>query len=306
MNKHMNKHIASHIKSQLNMIAKNDTNCPINASLEHDDLEHDNMEHHLANLADVTLPVVGVHHSPMTQKFGLPRQPNLVDVRSVIELLPPYDVFDAVVGLDNFSHLWLHWYFHANRQATQTEHSQAQFRTKIRPPRLGGNDKVGVFASRSMYRPSQMGMSVVRLQGIETRQGQLLIHVIGADLLDKTPILDIRPYVRYSDAIIDSHDGYADAKPSTCQVHVYQDAKCQFDKIVKDLQTEGLMNDHLLTSLHDADWHIITALIAQDPRPAYRQKVSQREYVMRYKNIDVRFVQRTQGQLEVIGVNKIA
>lgn len=279
------------------MIAKNGKSCPMNTSQE-----HDNMEYPLAHLANVTLPVVGLHHSPMSQKFGLPRQSNLVDISSVIELLPPYDVQEAIMGLDGFSHLWLHWYFHANREPSA--HSDS-FRAKIRPPRLGGNDKIGVFASRSMYRPSQMGMSVVQLQGIEVQQGRLLIHVIGADLLDKTPILDIRPYIRYSDAIIDSHSDYADTKPSTRQVYVHSDAKRQFEQIVKDVQADAVVNDSLITPLHHADWDVIIALIAQDPRPAYRQQVSEREYVMRYKTVDVRFVQQIQGQLDVIGVNKI-
>lgn len=273
------------------------------------------MEYQRANLADVSLPVIGIHHSPMTQKFGLPRQSNLVNVSSVIELLPPYNLLEAVMGLENFSHLWLHWYFHANRQSSiKNEHSKAQFRSqfrsKIRPPRLGGNDKIGVFASRSMYRPSQTGMSVVCLQGIEMRQSRLLIHIMGADLLDKTPILDIRPYIGYSDAITDSQSGYAKSKPLTCQVYVHENAKQQFEQIVvnvqKNRQKDLSAHDSLLMPLNETDWQTITALICQDPRPAYRQHPSDRVYVMRYKNIDVQFMQTVVGRLDVIGVNEIA
>ena len=114
-----------------------------------------------------TLPIIGYHRSPLTQKFGTPRQPNLVAIKSHIEFLPPYGDPNAFVGIENYSHLWVLWQFHHNKP-------QDGFRPQVRPPRFGGNDKVGVFATRSMYRPSEVGLSVVGLDKVEVIDNQVV------------------------------------------------------------------------------------------------------------------------------------
>lgn len=144
----------------------------------------------------ITFPIIGYHHSPLTQKFGIPRQPNLVQVSSHIEFVPPYDNVAAFEGIENYSHLWIIWQFHHNRP-------QANFRPQVRPPRFGGNAKMGVFATRSMYRPSPLGLSVVRLERLEVINHKVRLYIIGADMADGTPIFDIKPYLAFSDSITD-------------------------------------------------------------------------------------------------------
>ena len=109
-------------------------------------------------------PVIGYHRAPLSQKFGAPRQPNLVALTSVIEMLAPYDTPAAFDSLHKFSHIWVSWQFHHNYRYKNNNETSSDFRAQVRPPRLGGNQKIGVFASRSMYRPSGLGLSVVTLE----------------------------------------------------------------------------------------------------------------------------------------------
>ncbi len=159
-------------------------------------------------MTELTLPIIGYMHSSYKEKFGIPRQPNLVQVESYIEMSAPYNDVLAFEGIEAFSHLWLVWQFHDNKNPEKT-----QFRPQVRPPRLGGNKKIGVFATRSMYRPSPIGLSVVRLKCVKKEGKSVRVYVTGSDLLDGTPIVDIKPYIHYSDAVIDAESGYAQDEP---------------------------------------------------------------------------------------------
>lgn len=220
------------------------------------------------------IPIIGIHHSPLSQKFGVPRQPSLVSVPTYIDMLPPYNTPDAFVGIEAFSHLWIMWQFHQNQ-------TQAGFRPQVRPPRLGGNAKLGVFATRSMYRPSGLGLSVVRLKQLEVvksaKQG-VRLHITGADMIDATPIIDIKPYVAYSDCITSAQCGFASSKPTSKPVDSSPQAKQSLQKLV----TLKVINVDDIEYIHE--------LIAQDPRPAYRQTELNRQFIMRYKRIDIIFM----------------
>lgn len=214
-----------------------------------------------------TLPIIAYHRSPLSQKFGIPRQPNLVAVKSTIEFVSPYDHPDAFVGIENYSHLWILWQFHHNKE-------QAGFRPQVRPPRLGGNDKMGVFATRSMYRPSALGLSVVRLDKVELVNEKIRLHLIGADMADGTPIVDVKPYLPFVDGVADAK-GFD--KPCVRAVQACEKAEQKFAQLVQSQR------------LDDDDWQIICELVAQDPRPAYRQNEMNVCCAMRYKAVDVDF-----------------
>lgn len=229
------------------------------------------------------LPIIGYHHSPLPQKFGIPRQPNLVAVKSHIRFVVPYGIPDAFVGIERYSHLWILWQFHHNKE-------QANFRPQVRPPRLGGNDKIGVFATRSMYRPSEVGLSVVELDRMEVVGSQVVLYVIGADMADGTPILDIKPYLPYVDGV-DGATGFD--KPTRRNVIFGDKANDEFEQLI---QLGLLMTD---------DKAVIGELIAQDPRPAYRQAEIGVACTMRYKAVDVDFVMNDQGVIVVCGVQVV-
>jgi len=156
-----------------------------------------------------TFDAIGVIRSPFKEKFGIPRQSGLMSAaQAVLELLPPYDRDEAVRGLDGFSHIWITFVFHAVRQG--------DWSPTVRPPRLGGNQRLGVFATRATHRPNPIGLSVVELTGIKREQGRLMLELRGADLLDGTPVLDIKPYVPYVDAVPAARAGFADGAPQAC------------------------------------------------------------------------------------------
>ncbi|GAA0312365.1 tRNA (N6-threonylcarbamoyladenosine(37)-N6)-methyltransferase TrmO [Psychrobacter aestuarii] len=238
------------------------------------------------------LPIIGYHRSPLSQKFGAPRQPNLVAVPSIIEMLPPYADPAAFVGLEAFSHIWVSWQFHKNRPQA----ADAPFRSQVRPPRLGGNQKIGVFASRSMYRPSGLGLSVVALASVQVVDGRVQLHLQGADMIEGTPIVDIKPYIRYSDAIGDAVSGFAPEPPTQHAVRVSFEAKEQFAACLHKTPAETMPTQVPLVA---ADLAHITALIAQDPRPAYRRDEVGSLFVMRYKCVDVQFCQADDGALVI-------
>lgn len=233
----------------------------------------------------ITFPIIGYHHSPLTQKFGIPRQPNLVQVSSHIEFVPPYDNVAAFEGIENYSHLWIIWQFHHNRP-------QANFRPQVRPPRFGGNAKMGVFATRSMYRPSPLGLSVVRLERLEVINHKVRLYIIGADMADGTPIFDIKPYLAFSDSITDAISQQIDT-PSMRKTAIDTKAKQVFDGLIR----QGV--------LEDADVQIIQGLIAQDPRPAYRQDEVGTIFALRYDGVDVDFLMNKTGVLMIVGVRLI-
>ena len=221
----------------------------------------------------LTLPVIGFMRSPYKEKFGIPRQPNLVQVESFIEMSEPYNVMEAFEEIEEFSHLWLVWQFHDNKN----QQTNDKFRPQVRPPRLGGNQKIGVFATRSMYRPAPIGLSVVQLNRVEKLGKSVRVYVTGSDLLDGTPILDIKPYIHYSDAIPDANSGYAQQAPERKTVIWSENAQFIFNELLKTQQIAAQTQNEL------------EQVLSLDPRPAYQDDES-RVYKMKFANLDVHFV----------------
>ncbi|MFG0583429.1 tRNA (N6-threonylcarbamoyladenosine(37)-N6)-methyltransferase TrmO [Pseudomonas sp. zjy_9] len=224
---------------------------------------------------------VGIVHSCFKEKFAIPRQPHLAPAaRGVLELLPPFDQGDAVQGLEQVSHVWLLFLFH---QALEDRP-----RLKVRPPRLGGNQSVGVFSTRATHRPNGIGQSVVRLERVEPGR----LHLSGIDLLDGTPVLDIKPYVPYADSVAEAHNGMADAPPPLILVD-WQDAALQ------QAQQHALRLGEPLVEL-------IEQCLAQDPRPAYQQPQPDRRYGARFWDLDVHWHYPEPGRIRVLDVQTAA
>lgn len=205
--------------------------------------------------------------SPFSSKFGIPKQAGLVaDLEGQIVFEPEYRNADALRGMEGFDYLWLVWEFSANKHKANSP--------VVRPPVLGGNEKMGVFATRSPFRPNNIGLSSVRISSIEweTSKGPV-IHVKGGDLMDGTPIYDIKPYVVYADCHPDARSGFVDSRKwKRLEVVVPQEVR---QRLLKD----GL-------SEHQVD--ILKDVLAQDPRPHY-QKDPSKVYGMPYEGLDVHF-----------------
>ena len=211
-----------------------------------------------------TVAPVGIVRSCFKEKFAIPRQPQLAPAaRGVLELLPPFDQGDAVEGLEQVSHVWLLFLFH---QALEDKP-----RLKVRPPRLGGNKSMGVFATRATHRPNGIGQSVVRLEGVEP--GRLLLS--GIDLLDGTPVLDIKPYVPYADSIADASNQMANAAPAAIAVQWGDNALPQ-------------AREHALR-LAEPLVELIEQCLAQDPRPAFPVPPAERVYGVKFWDVQVRW-----------------
>lgn len=205
---------------------------------------------------DFSVKPVATIRTPFRQKFAIPRQPRLVrEAKGDIHLLEGFDHPDGVRGLTDFSHLWLLFLFHQNLEKG--------WRPLVRPPRLGGNDRLGVFATRSTFRPNGIGMSAVKLEGVEMRQGKPVIRVSGVDLLDGTPLLDIKPYLPYSDAIPDALGGFADQSPDAGISVSFSESALQALRMAEQ-QHPGLQA-------------LIENLLRQDPRPAYHKRTQSRD-----------------------------
>lgn len=227
---------------------------------------------------------VGIIHSCFPEKFGIPRQPGLVkEAHATLELLPPYDRTEALEGLEEFSHLWLIFVFHATQQQA--------WKPTVRPPRLGGNKRVGVFASRSMFRPNPLGLSVVELERIDTNARPPCLYLKGVDLLDGTPVLDIKPYLSYVDAISITRGGYAaDSPEPRLQVRFSPEATSQCNRYATDYpQLQAL----------------ITQLLALDPRPAYYGADETRtDFGMRLLDFEIKW--HTEGEMvSVLEIEKV-
>ncbi|MDR2213037.1 MAG: tRNA (N6-threonylcarbamoyladenosine(37)-N6)-methyltransferase TrmO [Pseudomonadales bacterium] len=206
-------------------------------------------------------------HSPYQQKFAIPRQSNLVAAEGELVFEPAYADANALRGLEGFSHLWLIFVFHAN--------ADEPWSATVTPPRLGGLERVGVFASRSPYRPNPIGLSVVEFVGIEQRGKDLRLRVRGVDLLDGTPILDIKPYLPYADAIPEARAAYAGNAPGGTEVIFSDAAQAQLQALAQSApQLENL----------------IQGVLAQDPRPAqHARREAQRDYGMYLANYNIRW-----------------
>lgn len=220
------------------------------------------------------------YHCKLTSKFGIPRQSGLVKgIPGEIVFTPPYRQEEAVRGLEAFDYLWVIWEFSANKP-------QQGFGRKltVRPPRLGGNERVGVFASRSPFRPNKLGLSCLYINKVEMSPlfGPV-IHVEGADLMDGTPIYDIKPYVAYADCHPDARCGFVDSHDwKTLQVDI----------------PESLANSGILTP---EDLEGLRQVLSLDPRPHYHDD-PERIYGMPYAGHDIRF-QVTDGTLHVVSIH---
>ncbi|WP_455217303.1 tRNA (N6-threonylcarbamoyladenosine(37)-N6)-methyltransferase TrmO [Kaarinaea lacus] len=225
---------------------------------------------------------IGVVRSCYREKFGIPRQPGIVmDAVATLELAPPYNRPEAIAELEGFSHVWVIFVFH--------DALREEWRPTVRPPRLGGNQRIGVFASRSPFRPNPIGLSVVKLDRIECSGDRCLLHLRGADLMDGTPVLDIKPYLPYADAITGAEGGYAAEAPGhRLSVTFSELAEVQ----CAERERSGLPG---LRGL-------IEQIIAQDPRPAYVQGNKPDEgqrFGMRLYDFDLRLL-ITGEQAEVL------
>lgn len=201
---------------------------------------------------------IGVVRSPFSQKFGIPRQPDLVPAAHLcIELHADFTP-ESVRGLDEFDYIWVQFVFH-----DAIAEGWAQM---VRPPRLGGKKKVGVFATRSPHRPNHLGLSLLKLRHIDTSNGKVKLHCGGGDLLDGTPILDIKPYIPFVEAKPEAASGFVQGTPPLLDV-IWQ---CE------------------TSSLPENTRQIIEQSLAQDPRPAY-QDLPERIYGMNMAGYDVRF-----------------
>jgi tRNA-Thr(GGU) m(6)t(6)A37 methyltransferase TsaA len=215
--------------------------------------------------------------SDFPTKFGIPRQSGLVSsLRSTIVFEPEYRNADALRGLEDFSHLWIIWQF---SEAVRTEWSPT-----VRPPRLGGNTRMGVFATRSPFRPNNLGLSSVKILGLEqTEHLGTVIHVAGADLMDGTPIFDIKPYIPYSDCHTDATGGFTDT--------------------AGDFLLKVEFPSPLLALLPEAKRESAVGVLSHDPRPSYQRKPD-RVYGLTFAGFDIRFCVR-EDTLTVMEVNPI-
>lgn len=223
---------------------------------------------------------IGFVRSCFKEKFAIPRQPQLAPAaRGVLELVPPFDQAEAVQGLEQVSHVWLLFLFH---QALEDKP-----RLKVRPPRLGGNQSLGVFATRSTHRPNGIGQSVVRLEKVEA--GRLWLS--GIDLLDGTPVLDIKPYVPYADRVEDASNRIAEAAPALIQVE-WEDAA-----LIQAQEHQARLGQPLVA--------LIEQCLAQDPRPAYQEPGPERRYGARLWDVDVHWHYPRPGLIRVLDVMKV-
>lgn len=219
---------------------------------------------------------IAYYRSQLPTKFGVPRQSGLVpELVGRILFEPEYANADALRGIEGFDYLWLIWEFSLNGK------KEGEWSPLVRPPLLGGNEYVGVFATRSPFRPNALGLSSVRLLGIEEGSDGLALVVAGADLVDGTPIYDIKPYVEYADAHVGVRSGFVDEK--------------RWQKVEVRFPAE------LRTCFSDKDFSALCKVLELDPRPQYHND-PERVYGMPFAGRDVRFKVSSEGVLEVIDV----
>lgn len=218
--------------------------------------------------------IIAKIHTDLPTKFGLPRQSSLIDeLEGLIIFEPEYRSAEALRGIEGFSHLWLIWEF--------SEAVRENWSPTVRPPRLGGNKRMGVFATRSPFRPNPIGLSCVRLIGVEkTANSGLAIRVSGIDMMDGTPIYDIKPYLPAADCHPEASGGFA--------------------KEVEGHHLEVGFPEDLLKKVPKDKQNALTALLAQDPRPSY-QNDPERIYGFCYAGLEVKF-KVAEGRLYVTGI----
>ena len=225
---------------------------------------------------DVNIQPIARMRSDFASKFGIPRQSGLVEaLRSTIVFEPEYRNADALRGIEDFSHLWIIWQF--------SEAVREGWSPTVRPPRLGGNTRMGVFATRSPFRPNNLGLSCVKLLSVEhTEEFGTVLHVGGADLMDGTPIFDIKPYIPYSDCHTDAAGGFTDT--------------------AGDFLLEVNFPDALLQKLPENKRDAAIGVLSHDPRPSYQRKPG-RIYGLTFAGFDIRFIVE-ENVLTVIDITK--
>lgn len=213
-------------------------------------------------MEQIQIGVIARMHSDFATKFGIPRQSGLVEeLRATIVFEPEYRNSDALRGIEDFSHLWIIWQF--------SEAVRQGWSPTVRPPRLGGNTRMGVFATRSPFRPNNLGLSCVKLLGVEhTEKYGTVLHVGGADLMDGTPIFDIKPYIPYSDCKPKASGGFTDH--------------------AGDFLLEVDFPQELLKKLPEEKQKAAVGVLSHDPRPSY-QKSADRVYGLSFAGFDIRF-----------------
>ena len=228
-------------------------------------------------MQNVNIQVIARMHSDFPSKFGIPRQSGLVEeLRSFIVFEPEFRNADALRGIEDFSHLWLIWQF--------SEVVRSGWSPTVRPPRLGGNTRLGVFATRSPFRPNNLGLSCVKLLGVEhTQNFGTVLHVAGADLMDGTPIFDIKPYIPYSDCLTNATGGFTDH--------------------AADFLLDVDFPPALLGLLPYDKQEAAIAVLSHDPRPSYQRDPS-RIYGLSFAGFDIRF-RVEEKTLYVVEVNAI-
>ena len=219
---------------------------------------------------DFQFQPIGIIRSCYKEKFGIPRQSGLVSsAPATLELYAPYDCPEALTELEGFSHIWVIFVFH--------QAMRENWRPTVRPPRLGGNQRIGVFASRSPFRPNPIGMSAVMLDGIECNNGHCQLLLRGADLLDGTPVLDIKPYLPYADALPDAQGGYAAQPPVSDMEVVFTESAALQCAAWEQSQYPGLRQ-------------LIEQILQADPRPAYHAERGLRQsFGMRLYDFDLKW-----------------
>jgi len=231
----------------------------------------------LNNMHNINLSTIGVVNSPYKEKFAIPRQPGLVSEAKGTNV----NNADSVRGLEEFSHIWLLFIFHG----TQNQ----GWKPLVKPPRLGGNKKLGVLATRSTFRPNPIGMSVVKLDRVETLDSNIFLHISGLDLLDQTPIVDIKPYIPYSDSLPNASASFAQTSPqSKLTITFSKQADSALSIFTKKFPNLPLFVEQVL---------------AQDPRPAYKKnKLDDKTYGMTLYNLNIQW---KMTDIETIEVSEI-
>ena len=226
---------------------------------------------------------IGIIHSCFTEKFGIPRQAGMVPAATArLELLPPFNRDEMVRGVEQFSHLWVHFLFHR----TVAE----GWKPTVRPPWLGGQKRVGVFASRSPHRPNHLGLSAVKLEAIVKEKGSIFLNLSGVDFLDRTPVLDIKPYIPYSDCLPSASCGYAHGMQAEVRITFTAEASA----FCARYESETGRN---LTQL-------IGEMLRHDPRPASQKKHKSR-YGMLLWDVNIRWCVEEEGGVRVEECAKI-
>lgn len=247
--------------------------------------EEENKGASVSGKINFSFEAIGIVESPYQEKFAIPRQPNLVTAaKGKVLLNNEANNAELLRGIEQFSHLWLIFVFHGTQDQG--------WKPLVRPPRLGGNTKTGVLATRSTFRPNPIGMSVVKLDKVTTEHKQVTLHISGLDLLNATPILDIKPYLPYSDAVYEAQAGFAEEAPKNNNDVIFS------DKVEGKISSfEKQFNDLTL---------LIEQILLQDPRPAYkRHKPDPKTYGMALYNFNIKWKFVTLTTIEVLDIEVV-